>query len=93
MVTYVLRRLLLMIPVALLVSFVTFMLIHLVPGDPARVLLGESATPQSVAALDHQLGLDKPLWTQYALWLEQALRGNLGQSIQLQQPVTTAILQ
>lgn len=93
MVTYVLRRLLLMIPVALLVSFVTFMLIHLVPGDPARVLLGESATPQSVAALDHQLGLDKPLWTQYALWLEQALHGNLGQSIQLQQPVTTAILQ
>ena len=93
MVTYVLRRLLLMIPVALLVSFVTFMLMHLVPGDPARVLLGESATPQSVAALDHQLGLDKPLWTQYALWLEQALHGNLGQSIQLQQPVTTAILQ
>lgn len=93
MVTYVLRRLLLMIPVALLVSFVTFMLIHIVPGDPARVLLGESATPQTVAALDHQLGLDKPLWTQYALWLEQALHGNLGQSIQLQQPVTTAIMQ
>jgi len=84
---------LLMIPVALLVSFVTFMLIHLVPGDPARVLLGESATPQTVAALDHQLGLDKPLWTQYALWLGQALHGNLGQSIQLQQPVTTAIIQ
>jgi peptide/nickel transport system permease protein len=93
MVTYIARRILLMIPVALLVSFVTFMLIHLVPGDPARVLLGESATPQTVAALDHQLGLDKPLWTQYALWLGQALHGNLGQSIQLQQPVTTAIIQ
>lgn len=93
MVTYIARRILLMIPVALLVSFVTFMLIHLIPGDPARVLLGESATPQTVAALDHQLGLDKPLWTQYALWLGQALHGNLGQSIQLQQPVTTAIIQ
>ena len=93
MVTYIARRILLMIPVALLVSFVTFMLIHLIPGDPARVLLGESATPQTVAALDHQLGLDKPLWAQYALWLGQALHGNLGQSIQLQQPVTTAILQ
>jgi peptide/nickel transport system permease protein len=93
MVTFLVRRLLFMIPVALLVSFVTFMLIHLIPGDPARVLLGESATPQTVAALRHQLGLDKPLLTQYVLWLGQALHGNLGQSIQLQQPVTQAILQ
>ncbi len=93
MVTFLVRRLVFMIPVALLVSFVTFMIIHLIPGDPARVLLGESATPQTVAALRHQLGLDKPLWTQYALWLGQALHGNLGQSIQLQQPVTQAILQ
>ncbi len=93
MLTFLTRRLIFMIPVALLVSFVTFMLIHIVPGDPARTLLGESATPQSVAALDHQLGLDKPLLTQYILWLGQALHGNLGQSIQLQQPVTQAILQ
>ena len=93
MLVYLTRRLLAMIPVALLVSFVTFMIIHLIPGDPARVLLGESATPETVAALDHQLGLDKPLWVQYGLWLGQALRGNLGQSIQLSQPVTQAILQ
>ena len=93
MMTFLVRRLLFMIPVALLVSFVTFMMIHLIPGDPARVLLGESATPQTVAALRHQLGLDKPLWTQYVLWLGQALHGNLGDSIQLQQPVTQAILQ
>ena len=93
MVTFLARRLLFMIPVALLVSFVTFMIIHLIPGDPARVLLGESATPQTVAALRHQLGLDKPLLTQYILWLGQAVHGNLGQSIQLQQPVTQAILQ
>lgn len=93
MMTFLVRRLLFMIPVALLVSFVTFMMIHLIPGDPARVLLGESATPQTVAALRHQLGLDKPLLTQYVLWLGQALHGNLGDSIQLQQPVTQAILQ
>ncbi len=93
MVTFLARRLLFMIPVALLVSFVTFMIIHLIPGDPARVLLGESATPQTVAALRHQLGLDKPLLTQYILWLGQAVHGNLGESIQLQQPVTQAILQ
>lgn len=93
MLTFLARRLLFMIPVALLVSFVTFMLIHIIPGDPARTLLGESATPQSVAALDHQLGLDKPLLIQYIDWLGQALHGNLGQSITLQQPVTQAILQ
>ncbi len=90
---YILRRILFMFPVALLVSFLTFMMIHLVPGDPARVLLGEYATPQSVAALDHQLGLDKPIPVQFVLWLWQALQGNLGQSIQLQQPVVQAIEQ
>lgn len=93
MAQYVLRRLLFILPVALLVCLMTFMTIHLVPGDPARVLLGESATPETVAALDKQLGLDKPLPTQFALWLWQALHGNLGQSIQLQQPVLDAIIQ
>ena len=93
MVTFLTRRLLLMIPVALLVSFVTFMIIHLIPGDPARVLLGESATPQTVAALRHQLGLDQPIMVQYFIWLGQAIHGNLGQSIQLSQPVTQAIMQ
>ncbi|HEX6540785.1 MAG TPA: ABC transporter permease [Ktedonobacterales bacterium] len=93
MASYIARRLLFMLPVALLVSFVTFMLIHLVPGDPARVLLGEEATPQSVAALRQQLGLDRPLGVQYVFWLWQAVHGNLGQSIQLQQPVVQAITQ
>lgn len=93
MAKYITRRLLFMVPVALLVSFVTFMLIHLVPGDPARVLLGEEATPQTVAALRQQLGLDRPIGVQYALWLWQALHGNLGESIQLQQPVIQAITQ
>jgi peptide/nickel transport system permease protein len=93
MLRYVFRRLIFMIPVALGVSFMTFMLIHLIPGDPARVLLGEEATPQTVAALRQQLGLDKPLLLQFALWLWQAVHGNLGQSIQLQQPVTQALVQ
>ncbi len=93
MTRYVLRRFLFMLPVALLVSFMTFITIHLVPGDPARVLLGEDATPQTVAALDQQLGLDKPVPVQFAFWLWQAVHGNLGQSIQLQQPVLDAIVQ
>lgn len=93
MARYIVRRIFFIIPVALLVCFGAFMIIHLVPGDPAAVLLGEEATPQTVAALDKQLGLDKPLWTQFGLWFWQALHGNLGQSIQLSQPVLQAILQ
>lgn len=93
MARYIARRLLFMLPVALLVSFMTFMTIHLVPGDPARVLLGEEATPQAIAALHQQLGLDKSLPEQFGTWLWQAFHGNLGQSIQLQQPVLQAIWQ
>jgi peptide/nickel transport system permease protein len=93
MLRYIFQRLIFMIPVALLVSFGTFMLIHLIPGDPARVLLGEEATPQTVAALQQELGLNKPLPQQFALWLWQAAHGNLGESIRLQQPVTEALMQ
>jgi peptide/nickel transport system permease protein len=93
MIAYIIRRLLLLAPVVLFVSFITFMLIHLVPGDPARVLLGEDSTPEALAALRQQLGLDRPLYEQYALWLNQAVHGNLGESIQLHEPVLQAILQ
>ncbi len=93
MVRYIARRILFIIPVALLVSFMTFMIIHIIPGDPARLLLGEFATPQSLAALRQQLGLDKPLIAQFGIWLWQLFHGNLGQSIQLQQPVLDAITQ
>jgi peptide/nickel transport system permease protein len=93
MLRYAIQRLVFMIPVALVVSFMTFMLIHLIPGDPARVLLGEEATPQTVAALQQELGLNKPLLVQFALWLWQAVHGNLGESILLQQPVTDALMQ
>lgn len=93
MTRYIVQRLLFFVPVALLVSFITFMTIHLVPGDPARLILGEQATPETVAALHQQLGLDKPIPTQFGIWFWQVIHGNLGQSIQLQQPVLDAILQ
>src|SRR5262249_34120652 len=93
MASYIIRRVLLMVPVALLVSFVTFMLIHLIPGDPARVLLGEDATPENVAALHRQLGLDKPLFEQYWFCVAQARHGVLAQPIHLNQPVLQAIVQ
>ncbi len=93
MTRYILQRIFFIIPVALLVCFLTFLIIHLVPGDPARVLLGQEATPETVAALRQQLGLDKPLLAQFGLWFWQLVHGNLGQSIQLQQPVVDAIIQ
>ena len=93
MIRYTAQRILFIIPVALLVSFMTFMIIHIIPGDPARILLGEFATPQELAALRQQLGLDQPLLQQFVLWLWQLFHGNLGQSIQLQQPVLDAITQ
>ena len=65
MAAYIIRRLLLLVPVVLFVSFITFMLIHLVPGDPARVQLGEDSTPEALAALRQELGLDRPLYVQY----------------------------
>lgn len=93
MIRYTAQRILFIIPVALLVSFMTFMIVHIIPGDPARILLGEFATPQELVALRQQLGLDKPLLQQFVIWLWQLFHGNLGQSIQLQQPVLDAITQ
>jgi peptide/nickel transport system permease protein len=82
------RRVLLMIPTAVLASICIFVLIRMVPGGPAVGILGIHASPQSIAALNRQLGLDQPLVTQYWHWLTSAVTGNLGQSLQTQQPVT-----
>src|SRR5450756_2985081 len=75
MTTYVLRRLVLMVPVAFLVTVGVFMLIHLTPGDPALILLGEDRSPQAIAAIHQQLGLDKPLYMQYVIWLGHIVHG------------------
>ncbi len=91
MTTYVLRRLLLMLPVAFLVTVGVFMLIHLTPGDPALILLGEDRSPQAIADIHKQLGLDQPIYVQYGLWLGRMAHGDLGRSITTHQPVSTAI--
>jgi len=91
MTTYLLRRLLLMLPVAFLVTVGVFMLIHLTPGDPALIMLGEDRTPAAIAAIPHQLGLDQPLYVQYLIWLGNLAHGDLGRSITTHQPVATAI--
>lgn len=87
------RRLLLTIPILFLVSIMTFSLIHLIPGDPARVILGEEATPEAYHALRQELGLDKPIVLQYLSWLGNVVHGDLGMSITDHVPVTDLIFQ
>ncbi|MGE3912174.1 MAG: ABC transporter permease [Chloroflexota bacterium] len=91
MTTYILRRLVSMVPVLLLVSLVIFSLIHLTPGDPVVAMLGEEATPEARDNLRRQLGLDRPLPVQYASWLARVLTGDFGRSIRTNQPVAEAI--
>lgn len=91
MTAYVVRRLLLMVPVAFLVTIGVFMLIHLTPGDPALILLGEDRTPQAIAEIHQELGLDKPLYLQYVIWLGRLAHGDLGRSITTHEPVLNAI--
>jgi peptide/nickel transport system permease protein len=78
---YVLRRLLQLVPIALGVTILVFFLIHLVPGDPARTILGNQATDQRVALLHHEWGLDRPLPVQYAKFMGRIAHGNLGDSL------------
>jgi peptide/nickel transport system permease protein len=79
--TFVFQRLLLLIPVAIGVTIIVFFMIHLIPGDPARTILGLHATPRAVAILHRQWGLDRPLISQYWLFMDRLVHGNLGQSL------------
>jgi peptide/nickel transport system permease protein len=90
MLRYTLGRLAALVPVWLVVSLVVFLLIHLIPGDPARVMVG-GGTEADVQAMRERLGLNEPLAKQYLGWLGRALRGDLGQSIFLGRSVTQAI--
>lgn len=92
-VRYILQRLILTLIVILGVTFVVFMIIHLVPGDPARVILGVQANEQNVAALRARLGLDRPFLVQYGSWLWNAAQGDLGRSLITRQPVLPQVMQ
>jgi peptide/nickel transport system permease protein len=93
MARFVLRRLLQMIPVLFFVTVIVFALINLVPGDAARLFLGEEAPPDAVAALRRELGLDQPLYVQYARWVGRMARGDLGYSFKDHRPVLATLLQ
>lgn len=89
---FILRRLLMTIPVLLGVTLVTFAIIKATPGDPVLIMLGQRATPERVAELRQQLGLDDPLLVQYTRYVANALRGDLGTSIRSQTPVVQEIM-
>jgi peptide/nickel transport system permease protein/oligopeptide transport system permease protein len=92
MLTYVARRGLVAIPTLLGVATVVFSLLRLLPGDPANLIAGPTATPATVALIRHQLGLDQPLWRQYADFLGRLARGDLGVSTRTGQPVVQEIM-
>lgn len=92
MLKYTVRRLLSIVPVMLMVSIIVFLIIHLTPGNPAYLILGEDSSAESVAQLERQLGLDKPITVQFFDWLKNVVTGDLGQSIYSSEPVLQIIL-
>jgi peptide/nickel transport system permease protein len=91
MLLFIIKRLLLLIPVFLAISVVIFMLVHLVPGDPIDNIIRIGATPAEKAALVARYGLDQPLWAQYTNWFGKMLQGDLGDAIILRRPVADLI--
>ena len=91
MIRYFVQRVVSLVPVVVVVGLMTFALVRVIPGDPAQVLRGESASPDEVAAVRHQLGLDQPVWLQFGHWVGSALTGNLGVSFSFNQPVLRVI--
>lgn len=91
MLAYIFKRLLTLVPTLIAASVLVFLFIHLIPGDPAAVLLGDTATPEEIAVLTRELGLDKPIWQQYVAWFSNVLKGDLGDSLFFNTPVLTVI--
>lgn len=90
---YITKRLLAAIPVLLGLTVIVFVIMALIPGDPATAILGSYATPENVERLNSQLGLDKPLWQQYFIWLGNLLQGDFGRSYTLNRPVLDEVFE
>lgn len=93
MIAYIVRRLLQLVLVLIAVTFITFLMLKLVPGDPAVALAGKGATPQRIAFVRHERGLDRPFYVQYVKYVERLLHGDLGQSLYTDQSVASMIWQ
>lgn len=92
MFSYIIKRVLQMIPTLIGVSILVFILIHAVPGDPARLVAGNDATEEDVALVRDRLGLNEPLYAQYGTYLVNLVKGDLGTSLRSNRPVMTEIL-
>jgi peptide/nickel transport system permease protein len=92
MLRYVVRRLLLLIPILVGLSIIVFLFVHALPGDPADALLGERGTAEDKADIRRQLGLDEPLYEQYAIYVGHVLEGDLGSSVRTRRPVLEELL-
>jgi peptide/nickel transport system permease protein len=92
MLKYLLRRVLYIIPVIFFVTIIVFSFIHLIPGDPVKMIYGVRATEEKVAIVRAQLNLDKPIMVQYFLWLKDILRGDFGKSLRSNEPVFPMIV-
>src|ERR1700730_16005257 len=93
MVRYALRRILALVPVLIGVSVIVFLFLHLIPGDSASAILGEHATAEAIVQLRAAYGLDQPWPTQYVLFVEHILQGDLGRSIRSNNPVAAELMQ
>jgi peptide/nickel transport system permease protein len=93
MLAYIIRRILILIPTLLGVSVIVFLMLHLTPGDPAELLLGERATPQALDEMREHLGLKEPLYVQYGMFLKRLMQGDLGETIWTRQKVWTEVTQ
>jgi ABC-type dipeptide/oligopeptide/nickel transport system permease component len=92
MAGFLLRRIVHSVPVLVGVTIVVFAMMHLAPGDPAQAMLGPMATPENLAKIRHDLGLDRPLFEQYLTWISHAVRGDFGDSIKMAAPVRTEVI-
>lgn len=93
MVNYIIKRLLALIPILIGVAVIVFLIVHLIPGDPAQTMLGERATDQALARLREQMGLNDPLPVQFWRYVKDLLRGDLGRSIMSNNPVSAELTQ
>ena len=91
MIFYIIRRLLAAVPTLLAVLSLVFVIVRIVPGDPAIAILGDQATPAAVAALDHKLGLDKPMWQQYADFIGASLVRRFRPSMITGRPIVSEV--
>lgn len=92
MISYIVRRILFLIPVLFTVSIIVFLIGHSMPGDPASIMLGtEAAKPAKLESVRRQLGLDKPLYIQYFSWISGVVRGDLGFSLRTEKPISNLV--